>query len=93
MVAALRHRGPDAKGVYVDSDGPIAVGHNGLSIIDLSAAGRQPMVSDDGRYRGAGGRDQFLRVAMDQPGPDAAGVRRGDAAGLRAAGREGGGRR
>lgn len=51
MVAALSHRGPDAEGRYVDPDGPIALGHNRLSIIDLSPAGRQPMASADGRYQ------------------------------------------
>ena len=49
MIAAIRHRGPDDSGV-LEGNG-IALGHARLSIIDLSAAGHQPMVSDDGRLR------------------------------------------
>ena len=46
--AALRtqqHRGPDAQGLYERGD--CVLGHNRLSIIDLSPAGAQPMVSAD----------------------------------------------
>lgn len=50
MVAAQTHRGPDADGVYRDPSGAAALGHNRLSIIDLSDAGRQPMQSACGRY-------------------------------------------
>jgi asparagine synthase (glutamine-hydrolysing) len=48
MGALLRHRGPDDRGVL--SDGPCALAHQRLSVIDVSAAGRQPMVNEDGRY-------------------------------------------
>jgi len=48
MVAAQRHRGPDAEGVYLDPSKTAALGHNRLSIIDLSPAGRQPMSNRDG---------------------------------------------
>jgi len=48
MTSALRHRGPDGEGFYVD--GPVGLGHRRLSIIDLSAAGRQPMTTEDGRF-------------------------------------------
>lgn len=41
MVQALSHRGPDADGVFVDEK--ISLGHNRLSIIDLSAHANQPM--------------------------------------------------
>lgn len=47
MLATIRHRGPDGGGVW--SDGRVALGHRRLSIIDLSAAGHQPMVSSDRR--------------------------------------------
>ncbi|MDZ7379434.1 MAG: asparagine synthase (glutamine-hydrolyzing), partial [candidate division KSB1 bacterium] len=40
MTSALRHRGPDDDGFYVD--GPIGLGHRRLSIIDV-AGGRQPI--------------------------------------------------
>ena len=50
MAAALRHRGPDDQGVWVDADAGVALGHTRLSIIDLSPAGAQPMVSRCGRF-------------------------------------------
>jgi len=50
LVRAQAHRGPDGSGVYCTPDGRAGLGHNRLSIIDLSAAGDQPMVSADGRY-------------------------------------------
>src|SRR5258708_6505869 len=48
MTDRVRHRGPDDEGHYVR--GRVALGHRRLSIIDLSAAGHQPMTSEDGRY-------------------------------------------
>src|ERR1022692_3330151 len=50
MIAAQKHRGPDADGVFVSPSGKAGLGHNRLSIIDLSAAGRQPMSDVSGRY-------------------------------------------
>ncbi|MGI8481117.1 MAG: hypothetical protein ACR2MF_03500, partial [Chthoniobacterales bacterium] len=49
MTSALRHRGPDHQGVWLDDAGIVALGHRRLSILDLSAAGHQPMVSTSGR--------------------------------------------
>ena len=46
MTDALAHRGPDDRGVF--SDEVCALGHRRLSIIDLSAAGHQPMTNEDG---------------------------------------------
>lgn len=48
MIAAQHHRGPDHTGKYVSSDGAAALGHNRLSIIDLSDTGHQPMSNLDG---------------------------------------------
>lgn len=50
MTARLRHRGPDADGFWSDRDAGVAFGHRRLSIIDLSDAGRQPMLSSNGRF-------------------------------------------
>jgi asparagine synthase (glutamine-hydrolysing) len=50
MADAIRHRGPDDGGVWVDEEAGLALSHRRLSILDLSAAGHQPMVSTDGRW-------------------------------------------
>ena len=50
MVATLVHRGPDDNGRWVDAPAGIALGYRRLSVLDLSQAGRQPMLSADGRY-------------------------------------------
>jgi asparagine synthase (glutamine-hydrolysing) len=46
MTEAIAHRGPDDAGAFEDAT--CALGHRRLSIIDLSAAGRQPMTNEDG---------------------------------------------
>lgn len=46
MLDAIKHRGPDAEGTYIDDD--IALGHRRLSIIDVSDTGNQPLYSEDG---------------------------------------------
>lgn len=48
MCEAIRHRGPDDGGHWLDADAGVALGHRRLSIIDLSPAGHQPMLSADG---------------------------------------------
>jgi asparagine synthase (glutamine-hydrolysing) len=48
MNRCLAHRGPDDEGIF--SDAQITLGHRRLSIIDLSSAGHQPMLSDDKRF-------------------------------------------
>ena len=45
MTATLRHRGPDDEGYHVD--GPVALGHRRLTIIDL-ATGHQPIANETG---------------------------------------------
>ena len=46
MARAMQHRGPDQAGVYCDEQ--VSLGHQRLSIIDLSDHGRQPMSNEDG---------------------------------------------
>ncbi|MGA8771458.1 MAG: asparagine synthase (glutamine-hydrolyzing) [Rhodomicrobium sp.] len=46
---AMAHRGPDDAGEYWSDDGRVGFGHRRLSIIDLSAAGHQPMQTPDGQ--------------------------------------------
>ena len=50
MTATLVHRGPDDGGSWLDQTAGVALGHRRLSILDLSPAGHQPMVSRCGRY-------------------------------------------
>jgi len=45
MNRIMHHRGPDGEGYYLD--GPVALGHRRLSIIDLSG-GKQPLSNEDG---------------------------------------------
>jgi len=47
-LSLLRHRGPDGRGVFLDPDRHLGLGHARLSIIDLKT-GAQPMCSHDGR--------------------------------------------
>ena len=51
-LASMNHRGPDGEGVdtFDTQYGPLTLGHKRLAIIDLSAAGRQPMHSHCGRF-------------------------------------------
>ncbi|MBL8149000.1 MAG: asparagine synthase (glutamine-hydrolyzing) [Blastocatellia bacterium] len=44
----MLHRGPDDAGTYISPDGRVGFGHRRLSIVDLSASGRQPMANEDG---------------------------------------------
>lgn len=48
MVAGMSHRGPDHEGLWTDPAARVGLGHRRLSIIDLSAAGNQPMRTPDG---------------------------------------------
>ena len=45
MVTALSYRGPDADGIYTDER--VSLGHNRLSIIDLSPEANQPMSDNE----------------------------------------------
>jgi len=50
MTQRIANRGPDDAGAWADADCGIALAHQRLSILDLSAAGHQPMQSACGRY-------------------------------------------
>ncbi len=50
MGEAIAHRGPDQKDEWLSSDQQLGFAHRRLSIVDLSAAGQQPMTSQCGRY-------------------------------------------
>jgi asparagine synthase (glutamine-hydrolysing) len=50
MTVALGHRGPDDCGQWTDDAAGVALGHTRLSIVDVSAAGHQPMQSAGQRY-------------------------------------------
>jgi len=55
MADALRHRGPDAEGLYTDNDrGPtVGLAHRRLSIIDLSHQADAPLGNEDGSIQAA----------------------------------------
>jgi asparagine synthase (glutamine-hydrolysing) len=72
MAATLAHRGPDANGVWSDADAGIVLGHTRLSIVDLSAAGAQPMLSSCGAcvisYNGEVYNARELRPELEAQG-------------------------
>lgn len=72
MAATLRHRGPDASATWADARAGIAFGHTRLSIVDLSAAGGQPMTSSCGRcvitYNGEVYNAGELREELERSG-------------------------
>jgi asparagine synthase (glutamine-hydrolysing) len=70
LTALIAHRGPDGEGVHVD--GAVGLGHRRLAIIDLSAAGNQPMANETGDvvldYNGEIYNFQQLRVELESLG-------------------------
>jgi asparagine synthase (glutamine-hydrolysing) len=50
MNSAISHRGPDMNGIWQNKNAGISLGHQRLSIIDLSKLGQQPMKSFSNRY-------------------------------------------
>lgn len=70
MTDAIAHRGPDGEGYYCQQG--VGLAHRRLSIIDLSPAASQPMISEDGRYvlsyNGETYNFQELRRELQQTG-------------------------
>lgn len=70
MTDVIAHRGPDGEGQY--ALGPIGLGHRRLAIIDLSAAGNQPMANETGdvvvTYNGEIYNFSDLRVELESLG-------------------------
>jgi asparagine synthase (glutamine-hydrolysing) len=50
MGAVIAHRGPDDAQIWVDAEAGAALSFRRLAIVDLTEAGRQPMVSANGRF-------------------------------------------
>ena len=50
MIASQKHRGPDDSGSYIDLKTGLHLGHNRLSIQDISSSGHQPFISDCKEY-------------------------------------------
>ena len=69
MLARIAHRGPDGQGTFVE--GPAALGHRRLSVIDL-AGGGQPMLNEDGTlvvvFNGEIYNYKTLRARLQQRG-------------------------
>lgn len=72
MMAAIAHRGPDSDGQWTDAEAGIALGHLRLAIVDLTAAGHQPMISPSGRYVLAFNGEIYnhakMRAALEETG-------------------------
>lgn len=72
MADTLVHRGPDDAGIWADAENRIGFGHRRLAIVDLSAAGHQPMASANSRYVIAFNGEIYnhlaLRISLEELG-------------------------
>lgn len=72
MCDALAHRGPDDAGTWASPGHPVTLGHRRLAIVDLSAAGHQPMCNEDASvwltYNGEIYNHEELRAELELRG-------------------------
>ena len=72
MQEVLQHRGPDGSGIWLSQDHQIGLAHRRLSIIDLSEAGKQPMLTSDGSvvisYNGEIYNHAKIRAELEKKG-------------------------
>ena len=71
MLDAITHRGPDDSGQWFDDTQNFALGHQRLSVIDLSSAGAQPMISRCQRWVLAFNGEIYNHRQLRQSLPDA----------------------
>ena len=50
MSKNIIHRGPDSSGIWLDEESRLGLAHQRLSVLDLTKAGHQPMISRNNRY-------------------------------------------
>lgn len=50
MCDRIKHRGPDAEGIWSAENTEVVLGHRRLSVLDITSNGNQPMISSDCRY-------------------------------------------
>lgn len=71
MLQSIAHRGPDDEGIWRENG--VWLGHRRLSIVDISSAGHQPMISADHRYvialNGEIYNHRSLRQRVEEAGP------------------------
>lgn len=72
MTSAITHRGPNSDGIWQDEAHNVNLGHRRLSIIDLTQAGHQPMISQNGQltliYNGEIYNHKDLQQELSQDG-------------------------
>lgn len=72
MNACMQHGGPDGEGIHIDEKNGFGFGHRRLSILDLTAAGHQPMLTPDENlvitFNGEIYNYPSLKVELEQTG-------------------------
>lgn len=71
-MGTMAHRGPDDSGCWISAERMVGLGHQRLSIVDLTEAGRQPMSNKDGSiwitYNGEIYNHERLRTQLKRAG-------------------------